>query len=471
MTIDWKQEVENRKDLLLEDLFTLLRVDSVRDDSKATEDAPVGPGPKEALETFLKMGERDGFVTKQVGNLAGHIEFAPENYSETLGVLGHVDVVPVGTGWETNPFEPQIINDRIYARGASDDKGPSMAAYYAMKIIKDLGLPINKRIRFIIGTDEESGWKCMDRYFQTEEMPDLGFSPDAEFPIINGEKGILSLHLAMNGEEATGDYQLVSFDAGLRENMVPQDAHAEVKIAASLDNLEFMNAFEEFIATNPVTGTITEEDGLVKIDVIGKSAHGSHPEDGINSACYLATFLDKFNFQGNAKKYLSFIAMHLLNDHYAEKLDLKYNDEVMGDLTVNPGVFTYTPQTGGTIVLNFRYPRGMSAEGLEIKTEIAVSGYGMTVGRGKEQTPHYVSPEDPLVATLLDVYSRQTGLPAHEQSIGGGTYARIFERGVAYGAMFPDSIDTMHQANEFISLDDLFRSAAIYAEAIYELVK
>ena len=129
MTIDWKKEVELRKEDLLKDLFTLLRIDSVRDDSKATEDAPVGPGPKEALEAFLAIGERDGFTTKQVGNLAGHIEFAPNpDYKETLGVLGHVDVVPVGTGWDTNPFEPQIINDRIYARGSSDDKGPSMAA-------------------------------------------------------------------------------------------------------------------------------------------------------------------------------------------------------------------------------------------------------------------------------------------------------------------------------------------------------
>jgi len=163
MTIDWKKEVELRKEDLLKDLFTLLRIDSVRDDSKATEDAPVGPGPKEALEAFLAIGERDGFTTKQVGNLAGHIEFAPNpDYKETLGVLGHVDVVPVGTGWDTDPFEPQIINDRIYARGSSDDKGPSMAAYYALKIIKELGLPVSRRVRFIIGTDEESGWKCMD---------------------------------------------------------------------------------------------------------------------------------------------------------------------------------------------------------------------------------------------------------------------------------------------------------------------
>ena len=136
MGIDWKKEVEARKDDMFADLFTLLKIDSVRDDSKATEDAPVGPGPKEALLKFLEIGERDGFITKNVGNLAGHIEYG--SGSETLGVFAHVDVVPVGTGWTHDPFDPIVKDGRIYARGSSDDKGPGMAGYYALKIIKEL---------------------------------------------------------------------------------------------------------------------------------------------------------------------------------------------------------------------------------------------------------------------------------------------------------------------------------------------
>ena len=341
MTIDWKKEVELRKEDLLKDLFTLLRIDSVRDDSKATEDAPVGPGPKEALEAFLAIGERDGFTTKQVGNLAGHIEFAPNpDYKETLGVLGHVDVVPVGTGWDTDPFEPQIINDRIYARGSSDDKGPSMAAYYALKIIKELGLPVSRRVRFIIGTDEESGWKCMDRYFQTEEMPDFGFSPDATFPIINGEKGILSLHYDIPAGTPEGDYQLLSFDAGLRENMVPQDAHAEI-VVPNAD--EVVDRFLAYVAANPVEGSAQVLDGKVILDVVGKSAHGSTPDKGINAGTHLAKFLNQFNFKGNAKKYLAFAAEVLHEDTDGKNLKVDYNHEVMGPLTANAGIFTYTP--------------------------------------------------------------------------------------------------------------------------------
>lgn len=469
MEINWKAEVDKRKEDLLEDLFTLLKIDSVRDDSKATDDAPVGPGPKEALEAFLEIGKRDGFTTKQVGNLAGHIEYVQhESYDQTLGVLGHVDVVPVGTGWNTDPFEPQIIDGKIYARGASDDKGPTVAAYYALKMIKDMGLSLNKRVRLIIGTDEESGWKCMTRYFQTEEMPDFGFSPDAVFPIINGEKGIVSLHLhAKTERENTALYQLVSFEAGLRENMVPQDA---IAVLEGDDLVSLQQEFDAFIKQHALKGQATAAGHTLTLEVVGKSAHGSTPEVGVNAATYLATFLASYSFAGSDQRYLAFIAQHLHEDPFASKLSLAYEDAVMGPVTVNPGVFRYADEES-TIVLNFRFPRGISADDIEQKVNELARPYGMESQRGKEQTPHYVSPEDPLVSTLLEVYERQTGLKGHEQSIGGGTYGRIFERGVAYGALFPDSVDTMHQANEFLAVEDLLKSTAIYAEAIYELCK
>lgn len=466
MAINWKKEVEERKEDLLKDLFTLLRVDSVRDDKKATSDAPVGPGPKKALEEFLELGKRDGFQTKEVGNLAGHIEYGKGE--ELMGVLAHVDVVPTGTGWETDPFQPVIKDGRIYARGASDDKGPGMAAYYALKIIKDLQLPVSKRVRFIIGTDEESGWQCMDRYLATEEMPDFGFSPDAEFPIINGEKGMLTVCVTVNGNNKGGKNDLLSFEAGLRENMVPQDAQA-VFNSSEAEKIE--KAFYDFAEASPITGKVTRDGNKVTIDVAGKAAHGMEPRGGDNAGTYLAAFLSNFNFGGDAQNYLQLTANYLHEDSRAEKLGLSFEDEVMGDVTMNPGVFSFTPEDGGSIAVNFRFPRGMDFEAIESGLQTKLADYNVKLERGKAKVPHYVPADDPMVKTLLDVYHNQTGLEAKEQSIGGGTYGRLFERGVAYGAMFPDSVDTMHQANEFITVDDLTRACAIYAEAIYELIK
>ncbi|MFC0234305.1 dipeptidase PepV [Vagococcus entomophilus] len=467
MTINWKKEVESRKDDLFKDLFDLLSVPSVREDEKATESAPVGPGPKAALLKFLEIGERDGFTTKNVDNLAGHIEYGSGD--ETLGIFGHVDVVPVGNGWNTDPFKPVIKDGKLFARGASDDKGPSVAAYYGLKIIKELGLPVTKRVRFIIGTDEESGWKCMDRYLQVEEKPDFGFSPDAEFPIINGEKGNTTIRLYFEGQNA-GTYTLSSFQSGQRENMVPAEAFATVLVKDAAEAEQLKTNFELFVKEQPVIGEVTVDGTKVALKTLGKAAHAQEPRGGINAATYLATFLVDYDFGGDAKNYLETIAHFLHESSRAEKFGTAYTDEKMGDLTMNPGLFSFEDnQKENMVALNFRFPKGISPEDLE--KAILGKVKNIKLKRGRTQEPHYVPVTDPLVATLLDVYEEHTGLKGHEQVIGGGTFGRLLDRGVAYGAMFPHSIDTMHQDNEFMAVDDIVNAAVIYADAIYRLIQ
>lgn len=469
MTIDWQKEVEKRKDDLLNDLIEILKVKSEREDDKITADAPFGPGPRDALLHMLAYGERDGFVVKNVDNYAGHIEYGEG--TEILGIFGHMDVVPAGDGWDTDPYVPVIKDNKIYARGSSDDKGPSMAAYYGLKIIKELGLPVSKKIRFVVGSDEESTWKDMDYYFEHEVMPDFGFAPDAEFPIINGEKGNISItpQFATTNE---GDYELVSFKAGLRANMVPQDAIAVVVTDSNESAVALAEAFEGFVAENPISGTAEVNGGTVNIKLIGKSAHGAHPEAGINAATYLAVFLNHYEFGAGAKNFLAAATLiHL--DVYGEKLGVAHQDEKMGKLTMNAGLFDFEAgQEAASINLNFRYPQGTGQDTLEKGIQRTMGEFLTTlVSQEHHSGPHYVPMEDPLVSTLLAVYEDHTGEKGYEQIIGGGTYGRLLERGVAFGAMFPGYTDTMHQANEFMSLDDLYRAAVIYADAIYRLAK
>ncbi|WEG73248.1 dipeptidase PepV [Vagococcus intermedius] len=469
MTIDWKKEVEIRKEDLFKDLFDLLSIPSVREDDKATVDAPVGPGPKEALLHFLEIGERDGFTTKNIDNIAGHLEYGQGD--ETMGIFGHVDVVPVGTGWDTEPFKPVIKDGKLYARGASDDKGPSIAAYYALKMIKELELPVSKRVRFIIGTDEESSWQCMDRYLEVEDKPDFGFAPDAEFPIINGEKGNASINLLFDGSNE-GDYKLISFESGLRANMVPESATALVEVATVDQAANFETEFMTFIEANPISGIIEVDGTAIKVIVKGKSAHGASPQSGINGGTYLAAFLDNYAFGGGAKAYLSAIATYVHGDTTGEKLGINYTDDVMGELTVNAGLFSFKAnQTDNYVTLNIRYPKGITAPEMVASFEKLLGGLGTTFTIDKATLPHYVPEDDELVKTLLDVYTEHTGLEGHGQVIGGGTFGRLLERGVAYGAMFPHSVDTMHQANEFMEVDDIINATVIYADAIYRLIK
>ncbi|CYW28347.1 dipeptidase PepV [Streptococcus suis] len=466
MTVDFRAEFDKRKDEFLADLFDLLRINSERDDSQADAQHPFGPGPVRALDKFLEIAQRDGYPTKNVDNYAGHFEFGEGD--EVLGIFGHLDVVPAGSGWNTDPYEPQIIDGKLFARGSSDDKGPTMACYYGLKIIKELGLPTSKKVRFIVGTDEESGWADIDYYFEHVglPLPDFGFSPDAEFPIINGEKGNITAYLHFAGENS-GAAKLHSFTGGLRENMVPESATAIIS-----GDLAYLDSkLADFTAAYGLKADAeTLENGQVQVTVIGKSAHGSTPEEGVNGATYLAKFLNQFAFDGAAKAYLDLAGQVLLEDHDAKKLGVAIYDEQMGALSMNAGVFKFDETSSdNTIALNFRYPKNTNPETIKAGLEklgveaVSLSAHG--------HTPHYCPIDDPMVATLLSVYEKHTGLKGHEQVIGGGTFGRLLKRGVAYGAMFPGDVNTMHQANEFIEVEQLYRAAAIYAEAIYELIK
>ncbi|MEI5839824.1 dipeptidase PepV [Lacticaseibacillus rhamnosus] len=467
MTINWQQEAEKLEPQLLSDLTTLLKINSERDTDHQTDEYPLGPGPAKALEAFLAIAQRDGFKTLNVDHVAGRIELGDGD--EIFGLFGHVDVVPAGPGWQTDPFDPVIRDGKIYGRGTSDDKGPSIAAYYALKLIRDLKLPINKKIHFILGTDEESDWVGIHRYLENEPAPDFGFSPDAEFPIINGEKGIASFEIVQKPiAAATADLTLNHFSAGIRPNMVPQEAKAV--ISGPLPEA-FMTQAEKWATEQEVTLTLTPGNPTT-IELIGKGAHAQEPKDGKNAATYLATLLADLPFDPAGKAYLTMIANHLHLDSRGHHLGINYTDKLMGDLTASPDIFTFTQDGPQSVLVNVRYPQGTDAAKIrdQIETALGVNQYNVAVS-GHAQEPHYVSGDDPLVKTLLQTFSDHTGIPGHEQVIGGGTYGRIIKRGVAFGAQMPGQENVMHQANEYMPIKDIVAAVAIYADAISRLVK
>ncbi|MBD7895437.1 dipeptidase PepV [Limosilactobacillus sp. Sa3CUN2] len=462
---DWMKAAQSQEESYLKDLTTLLEIPSVRDDQAATDEYPLGPMPAKALQEFLKMAKNDGFRTKNIDNLVGYAEWGESD--ETLAILAHLDVMPAGKGWETDPFKPVIKDGKLYARGASDDKGPGLACYYALKYLKDQGVKFNKKVRFIVGTDEESNWTGMHRYFEVEPAPTLGFSPDAEFPVINGEKGQFSLLLDVPaGDEGTA--RLKSFQSGLRFNMVPREAVAEITTS---DKEKVMSAFGQFIDENPVTGQIEETMDGLKITVIGKAAHGMEPEKGINAGTYLALFLNQYDFAGGAASFIKFLAEYLHLDTRMKKFNSAFTDDVMGELTMNAGILNFTEENGGKINMNFRYPKGITPDEIQEKVKQVTKPLKIMVKQGEGQEPHYVDPEDPIVKTLMKAYTDISGdQGAKPEVVGGGTYGRLMKRGVAFGALMPNTPNTMHQANEFQPVDDLITSMAIYMQAINDLV-
>jgi dipeptidase PepV len=464
--IKWDELSKQYKDDYLKDLSELISIDSERNSKTATDEYPLGKGPAAALIKYLEFGKRDGFKVKNLDNLVGYIEYGEGD--KTFAILAHADVMPAGEGWDTNPFKMTIKNGNVYGRGASDDKGPGLAAYYGLKIMKDLNIKPKCKIRFIVGTDEESNWTGMKHYFELEPKPDFGFSPDAEFPVINGEKGNTTFETVFkNAQDNDAEYKLINFNAGLRENMVPRDAFAEVKT----NNVKYIQTeFKTFIKERKLDGTSELTNTGVKLHLIGKSAHGMEPRNGINAGTFLLNFLRAFKFTGDAKNFIKFAAEFLHGDSRANKIGAAYTDSIMGDLTMNVGILKFNINKGGFVNTNFRYPKGINVETIEKHLSKSASVMNGFVTNTDNMEPHYVNPQDPIVSKLISIYRERTGVTeAQPEVVGGGTYGRMMERGVAFGALFPWTEDSMHQANEFQPVNDLVLAMAIYGQSIVEL--
>ena len=462
MTIDFKQEVLNHKEDLLKDLFELLSVRSILG-TDITEETPFGSGPREALDLILSFGERDGYKTKLVENKAGHIEVGQGE--ELFGILGHVDVVPVvEADWTSHPFKPEIRDGKIFARGSLDDKGPTMAAYYAVKLLDKLGVKWNKRVRVIIGSDEETGFRCVEAYFKHEEQPASGFTPDAMFPLVYAEKARATFDhkLKFVLEDGNYNYKLVKFNGGQVLNMVIASAKAELVGEVS----DIKEKFENFLAQEKLDGEVTVED-TIKLTLKGKAAHGSTPQYGINGATKLAEFLSTLGLDNNGKNFVNYIVEKLANDPFGEKLGIDYSDNEMGEATYNYGILDYDLEKKvGIVSTDCRHP--MKFDLVARLNGVKVDNIDIEVTSTKEA--HYVPKDDELVTTLMDVYRKHTGDTKNDAFVlGGGTYARCLKKGVAFGLLFPGKEDTMHQANEYLEVEDLLLATAIYAEGIYKL--
>lgn len=467
--INWLDEVEKRKEALIKDTQSFLQIKSVLNEEEASPESPFGKGIEEALQYLLHKGKDDGFITKNVDHYAGHIEHGQGD--ELVGILCHVDVVPEGDGWTDEPYSASILDGKIFARGAMDDKGPTMAAYYALKIVKELELPLSKRVRIIIGTDEESSWQCVEHYFKKEEMPTMGFAPDADFPIIYAEKGIGDIRLKLKHIDGgkTGTVTLISFDSGRRLNMVPDHAKATLELSGSLE--EAMNAFNRFIEAKGLEGGYTKEGNALFLSIKGVSAHAMEPDNGKNAGYYLAEFLQSQDLDAGGAAFVSFVSEKLAFDSRGKKLGIAFQDDITGDLTVNTGVFSYSQSTGGTLGVNIRFPVTCDVEETRGKIKAAAEDGGFELLKYEVSPPHHVPKDHELIQALQKVYEEQTGEKADLLSIGGGTYARSLEAGVAFGPLFPGREDVAHQKDEYIFIEDLVKATAIYAQAIYELAK
>ncbi len=466
--IDFYGEVIKRKEELLDDLTQLLKIDSVKDLQTASPGRPMGDKIGEAFDWMLNHAQQNGFQTDQTDGYAGWADLGDGD--ETIVALGHLDVMPASGEWTHPPFDPVIKEGKLYARGAIDDKGPTLAAFYAMKIIKELGLPLRHKLRLIWGTDEESGMRCMKKYVEEMGQPSYGFSPDAIFPIIYAEKGQINPTLTKAIPSIFGDdCTLRSFHAGERVNMVPDTSTATVTFREARKVETAIQEYQDFCDNQGLSGyTELKEEGL-QLHLEGKSVHGMEPYNGVNAGLHLAHFLSRYRFDEQGTQFTSFIHDRMYQDFYGKRLEIDVDHDEMGPLTVNAGVFRY--ELGGTaeIQLNIRCPINTDYGYTIDMLEKASKTYDFELDEVRQKEPHYVDRNHPTVQVMKEVYEEETGDEAELLTTGGATYARFLKNGVAFGSLFPGKTMTAHQIDEYIEVEDLLKATAIYDRALYEL--
>lgn len=429
-----------------------MKIESVK--GEPLPDAPYGAGPKAALDDMLALGEKLGFRTGHADNRIGWIEYG--DGEEMVGILGHIDVVPAGEGWKYPAYGAEIHDGVLWGRGCLDDKGPTIGAVYALKAIRDLELPIDRRIRVIFGADEESGSSCVKYYVENGyEMPTIGFTPDAEFPAIFYEKG-MSNFIAGSKVYDKGEIEVEYFGGGIAANIVTPACKLIVNGS---------------IKVTPAEGvTVTEADGKTIVEAVGASAHGSTPHLGKNAAVMLLNAVKDNEFGGDFQQLMDFILEKVGTETNGRSLGVYYADEETGETTVNLGIVEYDGEAL-KFTLDVRYPKNADPEVVDDMIINHINSYTFDVLKKSNAKSLYVPKDSELVTKLVKVYEAETGQKEEPIAIGGGTYAKEFPNMVAFGPQFPGDPDVIHQPNERVELDKLMKSIQITAAAMYELAQ
>ena len=436
--------------LLLENLKKFVAIDSVYDEETVSKKDPFGKGVSDALTFIANLAEADGF---KVNNYANKVVEITSGEGKNITILAHADVVPEGTGWDQDPFQVVDHGDRLTGRGVADDKGPLLAAYYAMKAVRDNHLQGDYQIRFIVGGNEESGSAGVDYYFNTlnKVQPDFGFSPDAEYPLIFAEKGIINFEV----KKKLTLKHVHSIHGGVASNSV---------IERCVVVLDYDHEFVKYLDDHKYNATCEREDDLMTVTFHGKAAHGSTPEQGFNAGMAAIDALAKYFTN---KDLLQLNAAYSNLQGYG--LEAFGNSDEMGHNTLNVGLINWEGKDFSMIV-NFRYVDKVKAD--DMKYAIKEHSKPFTVNFLGESKMLFYPKESVLIQTLLKAYQDETGdLKSQPKAIGGGTYAKEANNVVAFGAEFPGWNSKMHSVGEQAKKADLFKSISIYANAIVALGK
>lgn len=450
--MDTKKTIHSLSDEILENLGRLVAIDSQL--GTPAEGMPFGEGPAKALAEGLKIAEELGFKTVNLDNYCGYAEMGEGE--EIVGIAGHLDIVPVGGDWTYDPFKLTRDGDCVYGRGTTDDKGPVLEALYAMKLLRDSGVKLNKRVRLIMGCNEETGSKCMEHYNQVAEELSCGFTPDANFPCIHGEKGRAFL---MAYSKNT---RIISMNGGFVANavcdtcttVVPADAGLKEKLEKALSEAKL----QEY--------SVTKENGELTIYAKGVPAHASTPAFGVNAAGVTFECLAKAGFEDD---FVEFYNSHIGTDCDGSGLGMKFADDY-GDLTLCNGIVK-TEDGVISCTIDIRVPVTLKEADVRKMCENRLEDNHGRIEIVEIGEPLFFPRESPLVNALYKAYTDVTGDTENQPMvIGGGTYAKSLKNIIAFGPEKTGIDYRIHGADEYLLVSGMEESVLIYMEAIRNLL-
>lgn len=459
------------------DIDALVQVESVEDLAHAAKGAPYGPAPREALDRALAIAERLGLATTNCDGYVGFAEVpgAGDGYYATIA---HSDIVPIGAGWTFDPLRLTRKDGYLIGRGVLDDKGPLVLSLYAASFVarraQQAGVTPRHALRAIVGTNEETGMADVEYYLEHFPQPLFCFTPDAEFPAICGEKGRVYVELASAAEAGDG-MRIVSLEGGNAENAVT--GIAEAVVAGRADELQ---AFIDKGIEVHDAGTDAEGRNLVRLVAAGKGGHAAMPEETRSAVGILCNaLLDAGICSESERRFLELESL-VFADTAGKALGIDATDEVFEPLTCAGTIASTRDQDGRRVLvqgLDIRYPSSVTADKISGRLAEVSSEYGCTARQCGDMVPFLTDPDSPEVCTLLDTYREVTGRTADAFTIGGGTYARHFERAVAFGPLdmayesMPEWVGPEHGPDEGAPRDSLMLALEVYAVALARLLE
>ena len=457
--------IDSMQDDLVKSVQKLVQIKSVKGEKQLS--CPFGEGPAKALAEALRIGQNLGFKTKNINNYVGYVEYGIGE--KMIAILGHLDVVPEGTGWDFPPYAAEINQGKIYGRGTMDDKGPILAALYGLKAIKEAGIKIPYRVRIIFGTNEESGSRDIKYYLeQGGEIPIVGFTPDGDYPVVNSEKGILFFDAVKVFRKKDFPITVKYIKGGLAANMVPAYCEAKLQIRNNLLKKEIIRKLEQFIRESGYQIEIEQNDECLILKSKGIAAHAMEPEKGKNAIMQLVCLLNTIDLGStDVANYIHWLVENIGMENNGYSLGINCKDD-NGKLTLNLGIANIN-EDQAMVRINPRYPHSFKGSDILVKIKDKAKITNIKIENVMDNPPLYVHPNHPLIKTLIQVFEEQTGQRGKPLAMGGGTYAKSMPHIVAHGPRFPGAPTVEHQPNEYIKIEELILNAKIYAHAIYEL--